>query len=144
MGTEPPEAVPEQAHGVARPFEDLAEVFGGVAAIPSATADRAGGVLPAEVVTQYPETIRVADGRGHRRRSHEPDPRCRQGDGRSDADLVAGAGQGANPMIPKLGALECGLVIRRRQEPTLIHAVVDEETEPVSYDARPAGAGREV
>ncbi|MCO5988457.1 hypothetical protein NE235_20330 [Actinoallomurus spadix] len=47
-------------------------------------------------------------------------------------------------MIPKLGALECGLVIRRRQEPTLIHAVVDEETEPVSYDARPAGAGREV
>ena len=37
-----------------------------------------------------------------------------------------------------------GLLIRRRQEPTLIHAVVDDETEPVTYDARPAGAGREV
>ncbi|GLY92654.1 type VII secretion protein EccCa [Actinoallomurus iriomotensis] len=37
-----------------------------------------------------------------------------------------------------------GLLIRRRQEPTLIHAVVDEETEPVTYDARPAGTGEEV
>ncbi|MGI5230636.1 type VII secretion protein EccCa [Actinoallomurus sp. CA-142502] len=36
-----------------------------------------------------------------------------------------------------------GLLIRRRQEPTLIHAVVDDETEPVA-EARPAGAGREV
>jgi S-DNA-T family DNA segregation ATPase FtsK/SpoIIIE len=33
-----------------------------------------------------------------------------------------------------------GVLVRRRQEPTLIHSVIDDETEPVTYDARPAGS----
>ncbi|MCO5975083.1 type VII secretion protein EccCa [Actinoallomurus soli] len=37
-----------------------------------------------------------------------------------------------------------GLLIRRRQEAALIHAVVDDETEPVTYETLPTGSGKEV
>jgi S-DNA-T family DNA segregation ATPase FtsK/SpoIIIE len=30
-----------------------------------------------------------------------------------------------------------GVLVRRRQEPELIHAVIDEETDPITYERRP-------